>query len=523
MGLSDRDRALDELGHRDFDLLVIGGGIVGAGLAAEAARAGLQVALVERSDFAGATSSASSKLIHGGLRYLRLGDVRLVREAHDERRALMHVVAPHLVRRLLFLLPLYRGGPYGPAAVQTGLFLYAMLARARLNAPIRADAARRLVPPLRLDGLRACGVYADAWTHDSRLCITNVRAAVEAGATVLNYAEVVELRIAGGRVAGAEVTAAGTTVSVAARAIVNATGPWVDRVRRLEDPAASPSVRLSKGVHAVLALDEPWRAGLTIPHDAVRVSFALPWEGMLLLGTTDTPYEDEPDTVDATDAELAQILDEASSGLTPGPVRRENVRAVYAGLRALPLGAGATSAARRETVFTRGPYGMLSVAGGKLTTYRRIALDVLATLRSELGFASLDRRPRPLPGAADPDLVATDLARAYPELDPAACAHLGHLYGTLAEEVLAPAREDRDLLLPLHPDGPDVAAQALYARTHEWALRPDDVLRRRTTVALRGLATPGVLARVEGLLETVSPARASAATRASARGSAPAR
>jgi glycerol-3-phosphate dehydrogenase len=292
---------------------------------------------------------------------------------------------------------------------------------------------------------------------------------------------------------------------VAAQAVVNATGPWVDRVRRLEDAAASPSVRLSKGVHAVLALDEPWRAGLTIPHDAVRVSFALPWEGLLLLGTTDTPYESEPDAVDATDAELAQILDEASSGLTPGAVRSENVRAVYAGLRALPLGSGATSTARRETVFTRGPHGMLSVAGGKLTTYRRIALDALETLRSELGFAPLDRRPRPLPGAADPNPVAADLARSYPELGAAACAQLAHLYGTLAGEVLAPARDDRDLLLPLHPDGPDLAAQALYARTHEWGLCPDDVLRRRTTVALRGLVTPEVVGAVEGLL-AVKPA-----------------
>src|SRR5439155_7735464 len=208
------------------DLLGIGGGIVGAGIAAEAARAGLRVALVERSDFAGATSSASSKLIHGGLRYLRLGDVRLVREAHDERRALMRVVAPHLVRRLLFLLPLYRGGPYGPVSVQAGLCLYSALARARLNLPIRAEAARRIVPPLRLDGLRACGVYADAWTHDSRLCIANVRAAAEAGATVLNYAEVVELRIVGGRVAGAAVVAGGMTIPVRARSVVNATGPW---------------------------------------------------------------------------------------------------------------------------------------------------------------------------------------------------------------------------------------------------------------------------------------------------------
>ncbi len=495
MDLAGRERSREELGHREFDLLVIGGGIVGAGVAAEAARAGLAVALVDRADFGSATSSASSKLVHGGLRYLRLGDVRLVREAHHERRALMRVVAPHLVRRLPFLLPLYRSGPYRPAAIQAGLVLYSTLARARLSRLVEPERARRSVPDLRLEGLRSCGLYADAWTHDSRLCLANVRAAAEAGATVLNYAEVVELRIARGRVAGAEVLVDGGAVSARARAVVNATGPWVDRVRRLEDPAAAPSVRLSKGAHALLSLDRPWSAALTIPHDKVRVSFAVPWEGMLLLGTTDTLYEGEPDGVAATDADVDQILAEAAVALEPDALRREAVRSTFAGLRVLPGGEGETASARRETVLLRGPAGVLSVAGGKLTTYRRIALDALSALRADLGLHSLDRRPVPLPGA-----IGFERAARYPELEPAVRAHLTHLYGSLAEEVLAPAADDPELLRPLHADGPDIAAQALYARTHEWACRPEDVLRRRTTLALRGLATPEVVARVEELL-----------------------
>ena len=500
MEQADRDRALEALGEREFDLLVIGGGIVGAGIAAEAARVGLAVALVDRRDFAGATSTASSKLIHGGLRYLRLGHVGLVREAHEERRALMRVVAPHLVRRLRFLFPLYRNGPYRPPTIQAALVLYSALAHARLNRLIEPEEARRIVPDLRLDGLRSCGVYADAWTHDGRLCLANVRAAAEAGATVANYAEAAELRIARGRVAGAEVLADGHIVSVQARAVVNATGPWVDPVRRLEDPSAAPSVRLSKGAHALLALESPWSAGLTIPHDKVRVSFALPWQGMLLLGTTDTPYEEEPDGVEATEADLEQILAEAAVALGPEVVRREAVRATYAGLRVLPAGSRSTASTRRETVLHRGPHGMLSVAGGKLTTYRRIALDALGALRAELGLPRIDRRPVPLPGAADLEDAAARLGRRYPELEPATRSHLAHLYGTLAEEVLAPAAEEPDLLLPLHPDAPDLAAQALYARTHEWARRPEDVLRRRTTLTLQGLATPEVVARVEELL-----------------------
>jgi glycerol-3-phosphate dehydrogenase len=490
-----RDAALAQLAGKQFDLLVIGGGIVGAGIAAHAARAGLAVALVDAGDFGGGTSSASSKLVHGGLRYLRLGDVGLVREAHEERRALLRVVAPHLVRRLPFLLPLYRGGPYRPLVVQTGIVVYSTLARARLNGLVHPERAARLAPGLRLDDLRACGLYADAWTHDSRLTLANVRAAAEAGAVVANYARVVALRTQGGRVCGAEVAVEGGTVSVSTRAVVNAAGPWIDSVRRLEDPSAGTSVRLSKGAHALLAVDRPWTAALTIPHDRVRVSFAVPWQGLLLLGTTDTLHEEGPETVEATEADLEQILREAAVAIEPELLGRDRVRSSFAGLRVLPAGGGATANVRRETVYTRGPGGMLTVAGGKLTTYRRIALDALAQLRSDLGLHRLSREPWPLPGAAGLDRVAFPAG-----LDPSVRSHLLHLYGSLASEVLAPAAEDPELLAPLHPDGPDIAAQALYARTHEWTRTPEDVLRRRTTLALRGLATDEVRAAVTELL-----------------------
>jgi glycerol-3-phosphate dehydrogenase len=499
MALStDRARALEELERRAFDLLVIGGGIIGAGIAAQAARTGLAVALVDRADFGGGTSSASSKLIHGGLRYLRLGDIGLVREAHQERRVLMRVVAPHLVSRLPFLLPLYRGGPYRPLVVQTGIVLYQTLARARLNGLVDVERARRMVPDLCDADLRACGLYADAWTHDSRLCLANVRAAAEAGATVANYAEVVSLGDA-----GAEVSADGQLLAVHARAIVNAAGPWIDRVRRLEDPRAGRSVRLSKGAHVLLEQDRPWSAALTIPHDRVRVSFAVPWEGMLLLGTTDRSYDGEPDGVVADDADVGEILREAAVALDPDLLRPERVRASFAGLRVLAGGEGSTASARRETVFTRGPRGMLSVAGGKLTTYRRIALQALDELRPELGLHRLDRRPWPLPGATGLDRVVFP-----PEFSPSVRSHLIHLYGSLVEEVLEPAAEDASLLDPLVPGAPELAAQAVYAATHEWARTAEDVLRRRTTLALRGLATEQVRSDVDDLLAAAGTASA---------------
>ena len=203
MDLTGRADSLTALAEREFDLLVIGGGVIGAGIASVAARHGLSVALVDRGDFGGATSSSSSKLIHGGLRYLRLGDVRLVREAHEERRHLMNVVAPHLVHQIPFLLPLYERGPYRPYAVQTGIAIYSTLARAKLNGLVDPARARRMNPDLRLDGLRKCGLYVDCWTNDSRLTLANVRAAADLGGTVANYAEVLALRLQRGRVAGA--------------------------------------------------------------------------------------------------------------------------------------------------------------------------------------------------------------------------------------------------------------------------------------------------------------------------------
>ena len=457
------------LAGRRFDLLVIGGGIVGAGIAEAATAHGLDVALVERGDFAGATSSASSKLIHGGLRYLQMGDVRLVREAHQERRALMNVVAPHLVHRLPFVFPLYENGPHRPWVVRTGVLLYSALARARLNGRVSERRALRLVPELRTEGLHSSALYADAWTNDGRLTIANVRAAADRGAVVLNYAEVTAVDAA-----GAEVAVDGESVRVDARAIVNATGPWLDRVRRFEDPGAAPSIRLSKGVHVVVDGGDGWGAALTIPHDRVRVSFAIPWEGKLLLGTTDTLHDGEPEDLAVTDEDVRTILAEASVAVRElGPVR-----ATFCGLRVLPGGPGATANARRETVYTSGPAGMLSVAGGKLTTYRRIALEALR----HLGVRNLDRRPRPLPGAEG-------LARIdWPvELDPATRSHLLHLYGSLATEVVAPARDDPSLLEPIVPGRPDLRAQERYAREREWARTDEDVRRRRTTAWLAGL------------------------------------
>jgi glycerol-3-phosphate dehydrogenase len=452
-----------------FDVVVIGGGIVGAGTAALAAQQGLRVALLERDDFAAGTSSASSKLIHGGLRYLRMGDVGLVREALRESRLLRRHVAPHLVQDLQFVLPVYDGGPYGRAAIAAAMAAYGGLAlrRPSFASPTRAV---QLAPHLRREGLRGAGVYWDAQTNDARLVLANVRAAADAGAFVANRCEVVGIERG--------VVHTGDGLELRTRHVVNATGPAVDAVRRLEDPGAGTSVTLSKGVHLVLDRPDGFETALAVPVDGSRVAVARPWEGMLLLGTTDTPAE----SATVTEADEAQILDEAATALS---VARDTIRARFAGLRVLPHTASATASARREVVLSSGPLGMLSVAGGKLTTHRVIARAVLR----RLGYPAPPAVP--LPGAADPGEVAAQL-----DVEPAVARHLARTYGSLAHEVLAVS----DDLTPLVDGQPEIAAQVVYAREREWALDADDVLRRRTTLALRGLATPEVRARVDAML-----------------------
>ncbi len=469
--------ALHRLSEETFDLLVIGAGIIGARVALEATLSGLKVALVDAGDFGGGTSSASSKLIHGGLRYMRRGDFGLVREAHMERRALMTRVAPHLVRGLDFLVPVYPGAPDGPLVVGAGMLLYSALSgfRQSRGGILSARRARSLVPPLRVEGLRACGIYRDAQTNDTRLVLATVTAAARAGAVVLNRARVTALDGRPGGVAEATVLAGSDELRVRARSCVNAAGPWVDAVRQLEAPGVRPMARLSKGVHLTLPLPEGMRAALTVQQDRGRVTFAVPWEGLLLLGTTDTPYQGDPSDITVASAEIDEVLGEAAKALDPAVVARTRVLSSFAGLRVLPMGEGDVAGASREHVVAVGPRGVVSVAGGKLTTHRQIAIDVLRRLP---GFPSGHFRLHedPLPGASAPSPRPNGI-------DEESWAHLVHFYGSEAVNVLDYGSPER-----IHPAAPDVWAQVGYAVENEWAMELDDILRRRTTLWYRGLA-----------------------------------
>jgi glycerol-3-phosphate dehydrogenase len=442
--------------------------------------------------------------VHGGLRYLAMGDVRLVYENHAERRALGDKLAPHLVTPMPFLVPLYEGGPHGRVKIGAGMFVYSALSRFE-DGPgklVSAKKAAAMVPALRADGLRGCGLYYDHQMNDSRLALMVAHAAADAGAVLANHLEVVGLRDVGGRVAGVDVRDRldGLEFGVDARVVVNATGPWVDRLRAMEDPGAAPSVRLSKGAHLVLRQQEPWQAALTVPLGGGRVSFAIPWEGQLLLGTTDEPYDGDPAGVSCTDADAAQILAEAAQAVAAEQLDPAAERYRFAGLRVLPLGDGDTQHAKRETVVSTGPRGMISVAGGKWTTFRRIGLDVLEKVHELVPGVQVDHSDVVLPGAAHPASVGRVLRASTPDLPDDVVAHLARHYGTYAHELAAVMAFDPELCRRIHPDGPDVWAQVVYAATDAWAFDADDVLLRRTTVGVRGLATPQIRAEVAKLL-----------------------
>ncbi|MBA0050680.1 glycerol-3-phosphate dehydrogenase/oxidase [Streptomyces sp. AJS327] len=510
-----RAETREQLASATYDLLVVGGGILGTSVAWHAAQSGLRVAMVDAGDFAGATSSASSKLVHGGLRYLQTGAVRLVAENHQERRVLAKDVAPHLVNPLTFYLPVYRGGPHGATKLGAGVFAYSALSAfgdgvGRVISPAKAAAAN---PGLRTENLKAVAVYGDHQMNDSRVAVMTVRAALASGATVLNHARVTGLRFTAGRVSGAELRDGvdGVEFGVNARLVLNATGPWVDHVRRMEDAGAAPSVRLSKGAHVVLRRRAPWRAAMATPIDKYRITFALPWEDQLLLGTTDEVYEGDPGEVRATEADIDQILDEASFSVRDEQLSRDLMTYAFAGLRVLPGGPGGVASAKRETVVNEGPGGMLSVAGGKWTTYRHIGRTVLDKLARLPGdslagdmqpVGSLVRRT-PLPGVANPNAVAHRLLAdrtSGVRMDPGTARQLATHYGSLAFDVARLVNEDPALGERIHPDGPEIWAQVVYARDYEWAVTAEDVLRRRTTLTVRGLDDDAVRAGVEKVL-----------------------
>jgi glycerol-3-phosphate dehydrogenase len=387
-----RAASRERLGSVQFDLLIVGGGINGAGIARDAALRGLAVALVEQDDFASGTSSRSSRLVHGGVRYLEHGFLHLVFEASRERRTLLRI-APHLVRPLQFTWPVYAGSRLPRWKILAGLWLYDLLALFRNVARHRSLSSGGVLaeePQLERTGLTGGATYFDAATDDAQLTVANVVDAVAAGATVLNHAECSALNFDGHLVSGARITDrfTGESIDVRATTVVNATGPWTDALRRLESAWSPPAVLGTKGVHVAVPAERVGnRHAVTLlsPRDG-RVMFVLPAGEHTIIGTTDTETHEHPEQVRATRADVRYLLDSANGVFPRAHLTDDDVVCAWAGIRPLIAGKheGDPASASREHEIAVGPRGVISISGGKLTTYRSMAEEVVDLVQRRL-------------------------------------------------------------------------------------------------------------------------------------------
>lgn len=510
-----RVRALRAMATREIDVLVIGGGITGAGIARDAALRGWQVALVEKEDFAFGTSSRSSKIVHGGVRYLEYGHFLLVRESARERRVVQSI-APHLVHRLDFLYPVFE--PDSLMKIRAGLAVFDWLASAEgaeKHDTLEPEQVREQVPGLR-DPLRGAVLYPEYITDDARLTLENVISAAQHGALVANRARAEALfRDGSGRVAGARVrdTLDGTVYEVTARAVVNASGPWAQHV--LEDSALPPpkQIRPSKGIHILLSADRlPLRGATFLKSSYGRRGLAMRRLDYVYVGTTDEEYTGSLDAPRATRAEALDVLAMAQDSFPDARLTIDDVLATWAGIRPLIAEEGkSTRDTSREDEVWRTPPGLITIAGGKLTTYRRMAGRVVDALRDELGAPPKDADRTMevlLPGAPDGDVGAFLAARARDLATAGVPAktveRLCWLYGRQLDALLALGHADVAWLAPLGPGVPAVRGEVKLAVESEMANTLVDFMDRRSALLLFspdfGLAGADEAASIMGAL-----------------------
>ena len=489
---SARAARVEQLKLQTFDVVVIGGGITGAGCARDAALRGFKTALLERQDFAGGTSSKSARLIHGGLRYVEMLQFGVVYQACAERHRLQ-AIAPHLVTPLPFTFPVNDKLSHR-AKVLLGLWIYDVLARYRNVRPYQRLTAQQLSrsePALSQRNQAGAVRYYERAVDDARLTLSTILAACRRGAVALNYAEVQGLMISQGRVAGVGVRdrLSGETFEVKSALVVNATGAWNDAIRTLDEVGLRPSVRPNKGIHVIVP-----RARLPI-HGAVdfasagdghkRTMYAVPWRHTTILGTTDTDYEGDLDNVCAQKEEVDWILESVNRSFADASLSHADILSTYAGLR--PLVRSDTQAAyrmSREHHISVSHSGLISIAGGKLTTHRAMAKDVVDLVATQLQRPSLCRTDQlPLDaGVASPkDVTAlVDSARsAATGLDDDVIQHLISAYGSQCLSILQLAERDKILKQRVVNDLPYLWAEVPFAVEHEMACTLNDVMIRR--------------------------------------------
>ncbi|WFB07882.1 glycerol-3-phosphate dehydrogenase/oxidase [Streptomyces sp. LX-29] len=501
LGPAERAEALAQLADRELDVLVVGGGVVGAGTALDAATRGLSTGLVEARDWAAGTSSRSSKLIHGGLRYLEMLDFGLVREALKERGLLLERLAPHLVRPVPFLYPLQHRG-WERLYAGSGVALYDVMSVSSGHGrglPVHRHLTRghalRVAPCLRKDALVGALQYYDAQMDDARFVTTLVRTAASYGARVANRTRAVGFlregeRVVGVRVRDLEAPAAeeGAEFEIRARQVVNATGVWTDDTQAMIGERGQFHVRASKGIHLVVPKDRIHSTTGLILRTEKSVLFVIPWGRHWIVGTTDTPWDLDKAHPAASSADIDYLLDHVNSVLAV-PLSREDVQGVYAGLRPLLAGeSDATSKLSREHTVAHPAPGLVVVAGGKYTTYRVMAKDAV-----DEAVHGLDRRVAecctedvPLAGAEGYAALWNARARIARRsgLHVARVEHLLRRYGSLADELLELIAADPGLGRPLGGAEDYLRAEAVHAASHEGARHLDDVLTRRTRISI---------------------------------------
>jgi len=479
------------LGDRTVDLLVIGGGIIGTGIARDAARRGLSVALVEQADLGSGTSSRPTRLIHGGLRYLELFDFGLVRSDMKERETLLRI-APHLVFPLAFLLPLYRPSLVYRVKLRVGMLLYDLLSLDKTLPKRRwlgRAAALATEPDLNADGLAGAWRFYDAQVPlVERLVVENALDAAAHGALVLNHARVTGYLRDGDRVTGARITdtVTGADIAVRARYTVNATGAWLDEtIAPLRGAAAKPLLRLTKGIHLVTPRATEQAHVLFAKRDG-RLFFVVPWRGYTIVGTTDTDYDTDPAAADATADDVRYLQAEAHAAFPHAPF--DVIHFTWAGIRALVRvdGVAEGEVSRKHALYDHerrdNVAGVLSVIGGKITAYRAIAEEVTDHVARAVGSSTRgDTARAPLPGGGAPVAGrAGALGLSAPVQE-----NLTAVYGSLASAVLDLVAADPSLGVPLCPHEPTIAAELAYVVRHEWAVTLGDALLRRTGLGLR--------------------------------------
>ncbi len=499
----NRSDALRRLESTDFDVVVIGGGITGVGCALDAASRGLRVALIERDDFASGTSSKSSKLVHGGIRYLQQGDIRLVYEALAERQILRRN-APHLVKVLPFLIPIFSTkGVVNrklARAMGTAMWMYDLtggLRIGKMHKRVSKKQALEWFPTLPADKLMPSYLYYDAEADDARLVVTVARtAALRFDATLVNRTEVVDLqKDSNGNVNGVTVKADGRTFTVSTKAVVNAAGVWSDDVRALDEAEHPRSIRPAKGVHITV----PWSkvrntvaAVIPVPGDK-RSVFVVPWGQFTFVGTTDTDYTGPIDDPQCNENDVEYLL-RALNGSITETVTTDDILGTWAGLRPLvadPEASGRTADLSRRHKVRRSDSGVVTITGGKLTTYREMAADTIDEVLSEVLEADRITRFRrrsktkhiKIHGANGyEDLV--DSADTISPLGGDQVRRLADRYGSDATTVLAIAESDQSLAEPLVPGLHYLRAEAIFAVRYEMATTVDDILSRRTRARL---------------------------------------